>query len=74
MYLIRRVEQILSNLRPVFSRHATYEWFFILIWGILLCSQHRAVTSYRWRCGTNTKLLHPSFALVSFQGNYCPKI
>ncbi|WP_339379628.1 hypothetical protein [Okeania hirsuta] len=33
------------DLRPVFSRDATYEWFVILIWGILLCSQHRAVTS-----------------------------
>lgn len=46
MYLIRRVEQILSNLPPAFSRHATYEWFVILIWGILLCTQHRAITSY----------------------------
>ena len=46
MHIIRRIEQILTNLRPVFSRHATYEWFVILIWGILLCSQHRAVTSY----------------------------
>ena len=46
MHIIRRLEQILTNLQPVFSRHATYEWFVILIWGILLCNQHRAVTSY----------------------------
>ncbi|NES93075.1 MAG: ankyrin repeat domain-containing protein, partial [Okeania sp. SIO2B9] len=45
MHIIRRIEQILIDLRPVFSRDATYEWFVILIWGILLCSQHRAVTS-----------------------------
>ncbi|WP_124144790.1 hypothetical protein [Okeania hirsuta] len=87
MHIIRRIEQILIDLRPVFSRDATYEWFVILIWGILLCSQHRAVTSdlnavgltqnyytqgsYQrsQRCGTNTKLLHPSFTLVSFPGN-----
>ena len=46
MHIIPRLEQILTNLQPVFSRHATYEWFVILIWGILLCNQHRAVTSY----------------------------
>jgi len=46
MHIIPRIEQILTNLRPLFSRQATYEWFVILIWGILLCSQHRAVTSY----------------------------
>ena len=46
MHIIRRIEQILTNLRPLFSRQATYEWFVILIWGILLCSQHRTVTSY----------------------------
>ncbi|MBS9773006.1 MAG: hypothetical protein MK289_13685 [Trichodesmium sp. ALOHA_ZT_67] len=46
MHIIRCLEQILTNLSPVFSLHATYECFVILIWGILLCSQHRAVTSY----------------------------
>ena len=46
MHHYRRIEQILTNLRPVFSRHAAYEWFVIIIWGILLCTQHPAITSY----------------------------
>lgn len=46
MHHYRRIEQILSNLRPAFSRHAAYEWFVIIIWGILLCGQHPAITSY----------------------------
>ncbi len=46
MHILRRVDQILSNLRPVFSRHAAYEWFVLLIWGILLCTQNPAITSY----------------------------
>jgi hypothetical protein len=46
MHYYRRIEQILSSLRPAFSRDAAYEWFVVFIWGILLCNGHPAVTSY----------------------------
>lgn len=46
MELYERIEHILANLRPVFRRKATYEWFVLLMWGALLCSQGAAVTSY----------------------------
>jgi len=46
MPILNRVEEILSELRPVFSRQATFEWFVMLMWGVLLCSQAPAVTSY----------------------------
>ena len=46
MELYERLEQILSQLRPAFSREATYEWFLLLMWGVLLCHQPPAVTSY----------------------------
>ena len=36
----------MSNLRPVFSRHGTFEWFVIMIWGIILCDRSPAITSY----------------------------
>ena len=32
--------------RPVFRREATFEWFALLLWGILLNSQPPALTSY----------------------------
>ena len=38
--------QILGSLRPVFSRYAAFEWFVVLIWGIILCTGHPAITSY----------------------------
>ncbi|MCL2934162.1 MAG: hypothetical protein MGG11_18540 [Trichodesmium sp. MAG_R03] len=64
MDIIHRIEQILTNLRPVFSCHTTYEYFVILIWGILLCNQHRAVTSYLNTVGLTqhyyTQALHMS--------------
>ena len=46
MALYHRVEQILEALRPVFRRQATFEWFVLLLWGVLLASQPPAITSY----------------------------
>jgi hypothetical protein len=46
MQLGQRLEQILDNLRPVFSREATFQWFILLVWGVVLNSQPSAITSY----------------------------
>ncbi|ASC72893.1 hypothetical protein XM38_038530 [Halomicronema hongdechloris C2206] len=45
MKLFQRLEQILGDFRPVFSREAPFRWFVLLVWGILLNSQPAAVTS-----------------------------
>ena len=46
MELYERLEQILAELRPAFRREAAYHWFIVLMWGVLLCHQAPAVTSY----------------------------
>jgi hypothetical protein len=46
MKLYQRIEQILLQFRPVFRREATFEWFVLLFWGIVLSTQPPAVTSY----------------------------
>ena len=46
MELSQRLEQILGDFRPVFSREASFRWFVLLVWGILLNTQPAAVTSY----------------------------
>ncbi len=46
MELYQRLEQILVKLRPAFSREAPFEWFVLLLWGVLLTTQPPAVTSY----------------------------
>lgn len=46
MELYARVEQVLSKLRPAFSREVPFEWFALLLWGVLLSHQPAAVTSY----------------------------
>jgi hypothetical protein len=46
MPLKERIEQILQSLRPAFSREAAFEWFVIMVWGILLCNRTPAITSY----------------------------
>ncbi len=46
MELYERIEQIVSQLRPAFSRAVPYEWFILLLWGVLLNGQPAAVTSY----------------------------
>ena len=42
----KRLEQIMLTLRPAFSRQATFEWFVLLLWGVLLSTQPPAITSY----------------------------
>mgnify|MGYP001050638553 CR=1 FL=1 len=46
MELCQRWEQILCALRPAFRREKTFEWFVVLIWGLLLSTAPPAVTSY----------------------------
>jgi hypothetical protein len=46
MKLYQRIEQILLQFRVVFSREATFEWFVLLFWGVVLSTQPPAVTSY----------------------------
>ena len=46
MELYVRIEQILQRLRPAFSREVPFEWFVLLMWGLLLGHQPAAVTSY----------------------------
>ena len=46
MELYEHLEQIFSQLRPAFSREATYECFVVLVVGVLLCHQPPAVMSY----------------------------
>jgi hypothetical protein len=46
MHPFERIEQILQSLRPAFSREAAFEWFVLIVWGILLCNRSPAITSY----------------------------
>ena len=46
MELYERIEQITVTFRPAFNRELTFEWFVILLWGVLLTTQPLAVTSY----------------------------
>ena len=60
MHYYRRIEQILSSLRLAFSRHGAYEWFVVLIWGILLCNGHPAITSYLNAVGLTPECYSPA--------------
>jgi DDE superfamily endonuclease len=58
MKLYRRIEQILLEFRPVFSREATFDWFVLLFWGVLLTTQPPAVTSYLNALGLSEGYYH----------------
>lgn len=58
MRILHRVEEILSELRPAFSRQAAFEWFVLLMWGVLLCTQDPAVTSYLNAIGLSEYYYH----------------
>jgi hypothetical protein len=67
MKLYQRIEQILLQFRPVFSREATFEWFVLLFWGIVLSRQPPAVTSYLNALGLGEGYYHQ--ALHWFQSS-----
>lgn len=46
MELYTRIEQILNRLSFSFSRETPFNWFVLLLWGVLLNHQPAAVTSY----------------------------
>ncbi len=56
--LYQRLEQIMVQFRPVFRREATFEWFVLLLWGILLSRQPPAVTSYLNALGLGERYYH----------------
>jgi hypothetical protein len=58
MKLYQRIEQILLQFRPVFRREATFEWFLLLFWGVLLTTQPPAVTSYLNALGLSERYYH----------------
>jgi hypothetical protein len=58
MKLYQRIEQILLELRPVFSREATFEWFLLLFWGVLWTTQPPGVTSYLNALGLSESYYH----------------
>jgi hypothetical protein len=58
MELYERIEQILEQLRPAFGREATFNWFVLLLWGVLLNTQARAVTSYLNALGLSEGYYH----------------
>jgi hypothetical protein len=58
MKLYQRIEQILLQFRPVFSREATFKWFVLLVWGVVLSTQPPAVTSYLNALGLGEDYYH----------------
>lgn len=58
MKLYQRIEQILLQFRPVFRREATFEWFVLLFWGVVLSTQPPAVTSYLNALGLSEGYYH----------------
>jgi hypothetical protein len=60
MELYNRLEQIMLEMRPAFKREATFEWFVLLLWGVLLTTQPPAVTSYLNALGLNESYYHQS--------------
>jgi hypothetical protein len=58
MELYKRIEQILRQLRLAFGREATFNWFVLLLWGVLLNTQPAAVTSYLNAVGLSEGYYH----------------
>jgi hypothetical protein len=66
--LYQRLEQIMVQFRPVFKREATFEWFVLLLWGIILSTQPPAVTSYLNALGGSRRILPSGTSLVPLEG------
>jgi hypothetical protein len=58
MELYSRLEQVMLEMRPAFTRENTFEWFVLLLWGALLTTQPPAVTSYLNGLGLSERYYH----------------
>ena len=47
--MIPSIASILDDLRPCFSRQAAFEWFVIIIFGLIIRCDHLGITS-KYRC------------------------
>lgn len=65
--LFLRVEQLLSPLRPAFKRAASFRWFLLLAWAMLLRPDGRGVTSCLYALGLAQSAYHR--ALHFFRSN-----
>ena len=74
MQLCQRLEQILEQLRPAFSREATFQWFVLLIWGVLLNSQPAAITSYLNAIGLTEGYYHQALHWFNSKGFSAKKL
>ena len=74
MQLCQRVEQILEQLRPAFSREATFQWFVLLIWGVLLNNQPAAITSYLNAIGLTEGYYHQALHWFNSKGFSAKKL
>jgi len=69
--LYQRLEQIMVQFRPVFRREATFEWFVLLLWGILLSRQAPAVTSYLNALGLGEGYYHQALHWFKSSAKAC---
>ena len=74
MQLCQRLEQILEVLRPAFSREATFQWFILLIWGVMLNSQPAAITSYLNAIGLTEGYYHQALHWFNSKGFSAKKL
>lgn len=74
MQLCQRLEQILEQLRPAFNREATFQWFVLLMWGVLLNSQPPAVTSYVNAIGLTEGYYHQALHWFNSKGFSAQKL
>jgi hypothetical protein len=58
MELYQRIEQIILRMRAAFGREVPFEWFVILLWGVLLNTQPATVTSYLNAVGLSEGYYH----------------
>lgn len=56
--LLSRVDQLLAQLRPAFTRAASFRWFLLLVWSMLLRPDGRGVTSCLNALGLSQRYYH----------------
>jgi hypothetical protein len=74
MQLCQRLEQILEQLRPAFNREATFQWFILLLWGVMLNSQPAAITSYVNAIGLTEGYYHQALHWFNSKGFSAKKL
>ena len=75
--MLKFIDSVLHSFRPCFAREATFQWFVVIIVGLLLRSEHLGTTSFIRDLALNPacyETLNHFFRSSDYSARFVPRI